>query len=187
MTKKPYTTGQISKICKVDKKTVSKWIKEGRLKAYQLPSGDNRIQHDKLLDFLKTYNFPIPEELAEPVTKKLLIVDDDKRMVSSLHRLFYNDNYQIETAYDGFEAGFKIVSFKPNVIILDLKMPGIDGITIAEKIKKDLKNENIKIIVLSAFLTNSSVNRLQELNVEAILEKPFNEFEIKEKVMHLFQ
>jgi len=82
-----------------------------------------------LIIFLKEYNMPVPPELVSRDRKRILIVDDEKPVLSVISRTISHKNsaYEIETAEDGFEAGRVFSEFKPHLIILDVKLPGLDG------------------------------------------------------------
>jgi excisionase family DNA binding protein len=126
---RPLTTGQIAQYCHVTHRGVLKWVESGKLKAYRTPGNHSRVSVEDFLCFLKEYHMPIPAVLQPPAAhKKILIVDDDRSMVHSLQRVLMMENkYIIEAAYDGFQAGQKFSAFKPDFIILDVCMPGMDG------------------------------------------------------------
>ncbi|MFH1767527.1 MAG: response regulator, partial [Candidatus Omnitrophota bacterium] len=127
MNQKPLTTGEIAEFCHVTYRCVLVWIKEGKLKSYKTPGRHNRVKTADFLDFLKKHDMPAPRELKGVVEKKrIIIVDDDKNMVNSIKRALKMENrYEIDTAFDGFDAGRKILGFKPDLVILDIRMPGM--------------------------------------------------------------
>ena len=127
--KEPLTTGEIAKFCHVTHRGVLKWVESGKLKAYRTPGKHSRVSIEDFISFLKEYNMPIPVELQPIVPlKKVLIVDDDRGIVYSLRRILMMENkYNIETAFDGFEAGKKFSAFQPDLMILDIHMPALDG------------------------------------------------------------
>lgn len=110
--------------------------------------------------------------------KKILIVDDDKEMVSALRRvLIHQKKYVIEVAYDGFSAGQKFAEFKPDLILLDLRMPGMDGYEVCAHLKKDPQAKKVKIIIISGALDMDGVEKFMKLGANDYLTKPFrNEF-----------
>ena len=66
------TTGEIARYCGVNFRTVIRWIKRGHLRAYQLPGrGDNRVELEDFLEFLREHRMPIPEELKDPIATTL--------------------------------------------------------------------------------------------------------------------
>ena len=184
---KPLTTGEIADLCHVHLRTVLQWIHDGKMKAYRTPGNHSRVKVDDFIDFLKHYNMPIPENLASRGnTRKLLIVDDDANMVSSLKRLLKKDSiFEIDVAYDGFEAGIKLLLFKPDLVILDMKMPGMNGYEVAQKIKRSANCVHTKIIGVSAYFEEADKTRLLEMGVERCLDKPFNSSDLLDEIKKL--
>jgi excisionase family DNA binding protein len=186
---KPLTTGEIADLCHVHLRTVLQWIHDGKMKAYRTPGNHSRVSVDDFIEFLKQYNMPIPEHLANrSANRKLLIVDDDVNMVNSTKRLFKKEaNFEIDVAYDGFEAGIKLLLFKPDIVVLDMKMPGMNGYEVAQKIKRSANCEGTKIVCVSAYFENGDKERLTKIGVDYSLDKPFNSQELVDKVKELLQ
>lgn len=126
----PLTTGEIARYCHVTHRGVLKWVASGKLKAYRTPGNHSRVQLEDFIEFLKKYSMPIPLEVADKLKsiKRVLIVDDDRGIVHAISRtLKVSNNYEVDVAYDGFEAGQKFSDFKPDLVILDIRMPNLDG------------------------------------------------------------
>ena len=135
--KKVFTTGQVAKICKVAPRTVSKWFDSGRLRGYRIPgSQDRRIPREHLLRFLKEHGMPLGDLEAE-VYHKVLVVGADGPLQSILRdHLRENDDFRIETAASGFEAGIRAESFHPDCIIIDMALGRIEAGQIAQNLRK---------------------------------------------------
>ena len=84
-------------------------------------------------------------------SKRILIVDDDKDFQEVLSAKFKASGFEVWTAPDGAEGVTRAKEFKPDLIIMDVKMPKMDGMTAMLKIKEDPETKNIKIILLTAF------------------------------------
>jgi excisionase family DNA binding protein len=172
---KPLSTRQVAQYCQVNFKTVLKWIEEGKLKAYKLPdSGVNKIQSADLIDFLKRFDFPIPRGLQAGGIPRILIVDDEPVAVDTLRRLLRASEFEIEEAHDGFEAGRKVESFKPDVMLLDLKMPGMSGHDVLREIKQGENTRHIRVIILSGYVDAPQRSALIKSGAEGVLEKPID-------------
>ncbi|OGL48154.1 MAG: hypothetical protein A2161_12855 [Candidatus Schekmanbacteria bacterium RBG_13_48_7] len=178
-----YSTGQVGKICNVTQATVWNWIQGKKLRAYQTPGGRFMIRGDVLLQFLKKHNMPIPQDFDIATEKRILVVDDDKSIIDLIVRTFSLDGseYALETAMDGYEAGTKIAVFKPDVVILDIKMPELDGFQACEKIKTNHFTSGIKVIAITG-LDDSSVERIKECGADACFKKPLDLNELKKMV-----
>jgi len=185
--KGPLTTGQIAQFCHVTHRGVLKWVESGKLKAYRTPGKHSRVSVEDFLSFLKEYKMPIPSQLQEgPILKKVLIVDDYKGIVHSLRRILQMENkYIIEVAYDGFDAGKKFTVFQPDLVILDIYMPGLDGYQVFANIRNDTKNKNTKIIIMSGVNEPSVIEKIKDLGADGFLQKPFKNETLKEQIKGL--
>lgn len=148
--KRTLTSSDVARHCGVNFRTVLRWIERGWLRAYQLPGrGDNRIEIEDFLAFLREHKMPIPAAFHEG-RPRVLIVDDDPRVASSLERVFKRADFDTQVATDGFQAGAKLGTFAPALMTLDLKMPGMDGMDVLRYVKSTPQLAGIKILVLSA-------------------------------------
>ena len=84
------------------------------------------------------------------IKKSILIVDDDKDILTFLSYNLHKEGYRIFTATDGEEAIAQVKKIQPSLILLDVMMPGMDGIEVCERIKSDPQNKNIFICFLTA-------------------------------------
>jgi excisionase family DNA binding protein len=178
----PLTTGQIGKHCHVTHRAVLKWVESGKLNAYRTPGKHARVSVEDFLAFLHKYNMPVPIEFQSvTIYKKILIVDDDRGIVHSLKRvLMMENNYVIEVAFDGFEAGKKFSEFRPDFVILDIRMPNLDGYQVCSNIRKEPAHKNVKILAISALNDAQEIKKIIDLGANEYLEKPFsNEMLIK--------
>jgi len=168
------TVSQASKYCKVSSKTIINWIEAGHLKAYKTVGGHRRIKKEDLDQFLKDRGMPLPEEPKGEERKKILVVDDDKIIVETIVQALEEDEYGYEmiSASDGFEAGLQISHFKPDLLILDIMMPDINGYEVCQRVKSSPETKDVKIIVLSAYLNDEAFTQMKEYGADACFSKP---------------
>ena len=95
--------------------------------------------------------------------KKILVVDDEKLIVQAYGDHFRNEGYEIGEAYDGVEALEKMQTFKPDIILLDILMPKLDGISVLKKLKADPATAHIPVIILTNLETKENVIEALEL------------------------
>jgi CheY-like chemotaxis protein len=115
--------------------------------------------------------------------KKILIVDDEKEMVNTIRRgLSSVKDLMIEAAYDGKSAVEKFAEFKPDLILLDMRMPGLDGYEVCATIRKDPGGKEVKIIMISGAMDMDAVERVAEAGANDFLAKPFRSEFLKLKV-----
>jgi excisionase family DNA binding protein len=165
--RKVFTTGQVAKICKVAPRTVSKWFDSGRLRGYRIPgSQDRRIPRDNLIRFLKEHGMPLGE-LEEEGWHKVLVIGAEKLLIDRVRELLpESDDYKIEVAASGFEAGIQAESFHPDTIIVDLAMGRSEGLQIAANLRRNPQYEDTMILALALE---------DEANPEGLLNYGFNE------------
>ena len=187
MKREPLTTGQIAEYCHVTMRAVLKWVDEGKLKAYRTPGKHSRVEVADFIEFLNSYDMPVPPELLEDGGKaRILIVDDDKEMVNSIRRMLLLENrYVIEAAYDGFQAGEKFAEFQPDVVILDIKMPGLDGYQVCAQIRQNEENKEVKIIAVSGIVGVVGGEKILAAGADEYLPKPFDNQELKKRIEKL--
>jgi len=174
MEKNNLSTVEVAKYCQVTYRSVLKWIETGKIKAQKVSARKYVILIDDFLEFLADNNMSIPEDLRRYKTKKrVLLVDDDKDMVDILKSFFSSTDYDVSVAFNGFDAGRKISSFEPDVIILDLRMPGMEGGELLRYVKYSRETSHIKVIIISAYLTQEEIERISLEGADACIEKPF--------------
>lgn len=188
MQKTVYTTFDISRLLDVDITTVMIWIDKGNISAYKTPGGHRRVLHDDFISFLKKFNMPIPAPLRKKVLN-VLVVEDNPGTLKFLNQALkkINSQFNIETALDGFEAGRKLEKFSPDLVVLDLNLPGIDGFRICKNIRSNEKKRTIKIIAISGFADARTRNDILKCGADEFLEKPFGFTELNEAITLLLQ
>lgn len=117
--------------------------------------------------------------------KKILIVDDEPNIVMTLEYTFKKSNYEVFIARDGQEALDILKTNFPDVIILDIMMPMVDGFATLEQIRKDANLQHTKVMFLSAKNKESDIEKGLALGADAYLTKPFSIKKVVEKVEEL--
>jgi len=104
---------------------------------------------------------------------KILIVDDEVELNHLIKKRLEVDRYQVITAYDGKEGIEKVKSENPDLIILDVYMPEMDGFEVCRILKGDDRYKKIPIIFLSAMAQQNDYNFGKEVGADAYIAKPF--------------
>lgn len=117
--------------------------------------------------------------------KKILIVDDEPNILMTLEYTFKKKNFLVFIARDGEEALELLKTEQPNIILLDIMMPKVDGYATLEVIKKDEKLKNCKVIFLSAKNKETDIKKGLSLGADAFITKPFSIKKLVEKVEKL--
>ena len=168
--RKVFPTGQVAKICKVAPRTVSKWFDSGRLRGYRIPgSQDRRIPREHLVRFLKEHGMPLGE-LEDEVIRRVLVVDPRAdQMVGRLREMLSSDeDFRIEAAASGFEAGLKAEQVRPDCVLINLDVGGMDGRAIADNLRQNPNFQNTVLIAL--------VNQGQMIDPAELRVRGFDDF-----------
>lgn len=152
--------------------TVRQWASKGDLPALTTPGGHRRFVKQDIEEFARIRGLSLMPAAREE--NRILIVDDDNQFSGYLKELLsmYAPHLIIELAKDGFEAGRKLESFNPNVVLLDLMMPGLDGYETCHKIKADPSTKMIRVIAMTGFPSEENVARVLGEGAEVCLPKP---------------
>lgn len=104
---------------------------------------------------------------------KLLVVDDDKETVRNLKAVLEKEKYDVGTAFDGEEALGRIKDFNPDVIILDLMMPKLNGFEALKKIRQEHKDKWRPVVIISARTELDTLKDCYDLEADHYISKPF--------------
>ena len=118
--------------------------------------------------------------------KKILAVDDERHIVRLVEVNLQRAGYEVVTAYDGKEALEKVKSEKPDLVVLDVMMPYMDGFEVLKNLKADPITAEIPVIMLTAKAQDADVFRGWQSGVDCYLTKPFNPMELLTFVKRIF-
>jgi excisionase family DNA binding protein len=146
-TKSIYTTHEVSRLLHVNPRSVINWIEQDLLPSYRTPGGHRRIRKEDLLAFLRKHQIPTPAPLVEEKFS-VLIVEDEDEIVDILKTFFVRrGGYQVSSASDGISALIEVGRSKPDLLVLDILIPGVDGIEVCRRIKADPNNKTAIIAI----------------------------------------
>jgi len=179
------TTGHVAKACEVSLVTVKKWIRLGKLRAFRTPGRHYRVNVEEFQRFRIEYGFPAEHE-APP---GILVVDDEPEMVALVSDALrgIRPAPKLEAAFDGYEGMLKVGTFRPHLLVLDLRMPGLDGFEVCRRIKADPATGGTKILAITAYPENSARERALQSGADAFLAKPFTLKALKAEVRRLLK
>ena len=184
-----FGTFEVARICQVSPASVSRWIKNGTVKASQTVGGHKRLSRNELVRLLHELKLPIPAELERGSGIKVLIIDDEPimRKVINLSLSEYFSELAIDEAEDGFQAGMKLMAVLPDLVTLDLGLPGIDGFQICKMIRASKELAHTKILVISGQREKQIQDRVFKAGANAFLEKPVQKSALKETILEMFE
>lgn len=173
-----YTTGEVAQICKVSQQTVIRCFDSGRLKGFRVPgSRFRRIPREALVSFMKSNHIPLDH--LDSGRKRVLVVDDDEAIVEMFVDLLERDGrFEVRTASTGYDAGILTEQFQPDVLLLDFKLPDINGTAVCRTIRANPNYAHIKIIAISGVADPDEVDQLRAAGADEFIRKPFDITEV---------
>jgi two-component system, OmpR family, response regulator RpaA len=180
-----FTTGEAAKVCKVSQQTIIRCFDSGQLKGFRVPgSRFRRIPRDALYRFMKENG--IPTDALESGRRRILIVDDDQGVVDLISEVLAGDSrFETKVVNNGFGAGMLAKEYHPDLIILDVMLPDVNGQQVCELIRRDPTMADIKIICISGMIEEDKIEELREAGSDDFLHKPLDIDELMRRVCRL--
>ena len=168
-----FTTCEAAKICNVSQQTIIRCFDSGQLKGFRVPgSRFRRIPRDVLYRFMKDNG--IQTDALESGRRKALIVDDDEELVELIRDDFDADGrFDVREANNGFDAGMMVKEYKPDVIVLDVMLPDINGKEVCQRVRSDSTLDDVRIICISGMVEADKIDDLKEAGADDFMQKPF--------------
>lgn len=203
MSRNLLTTNEAADLLGIARTSLINWLKKGELKSSQTPGGHRRFELEELLQFAETRGFKLNdkvlsqfsdsdtanEKLIENLENRLhkvLVVDDDDDF-----RRFAQDclsiagSFDVKEATNGIEAALTIGSWKPDLVLLDLRMPGMNGIEFCKQMKSKPEFSKVRVVILSAYSESESLEEIADLDIDSVLQKPIGIKEFVEKIKNI--
>jgi excisionase family DNA binding protein len=180
-----FTTGEAAKICKVSQQTIIRCFDSGQLKGFRVPgSRFRRIPRDVLYRFMKENG--IPTDALESGRRKALVVDDDEELVELIKDALEADGrFEIRIANNGFSAGMMVKEYRPDIIVLDIMLPDINGKDVCTLVRSDSTLDDTRIICISGMVEQDKVQELKDAGANDFLQKPFEVETLVERMCKL--
>ena len=171
--KKPLSVGQVAEICRVSKKTVLNWIYDGGMKAFTTYGGHYRIWPANVKKFLNSTGMDIPFDYVDDRTTQILIIDDDPTFSDILKTAIVAELPEVDVATtdDGYEGLMLIGELRPQLVILDIKMPKLDGFQVLELLKNRQAEHELKVLVITGFLDQETREQLSKTIADHWMDK----------------
>jgi excisionase family DNA binding protein len=168
-----FTTGEAAKICKVSQQTIIRCFDSGQLRGFRVPgSRFRRIPRDVLFKFMKENG--IPTDALESGKRKALLVDDDEELVELIRDVLESDGrFEVRVANNGFDAGMMVKEYHPDIIVLDVMLPDINGREVCQRVRSDSALDDVKIICISGMVEEDRIADLKSAGADDFMQKPF--------------
>lgn len=169
---KPYLTPtEVAQLMNVSPITVRAWAAKGMLAAEVTPGGHRRFRRIDVERFIRQSQ---GESQAQPL--RLLVLDVDRKLVNTLVELLSMRDLplSLETAFSGFEAGLKVPLFSPDIVLLDLLVPGLDGADTCRRLRLGDGHPAPRVMTMANFMSAEVEHEMIDAGAEFCLRKPID-------------
>lgn len=182
-----FTTGEAAKICKVSQQTIIRCFDNGQLKGFRVPgSRFRRIPREALYKFMRDNG--IPTDALESGKRKVLLVDDDAELVEVMNKFLEEDGrFEVRIASNGFDAGMMVKEYRPDIIVLDVMLPDINGKEVCHRVRADTSLEDVRILCISGMIEEDKIQELRLAGADKFLHKPFDVEELIDEMCALLE
>ncbi len=182
-----FTTGEAAKICKVSQQTIIRCFDNGQLKGFRVPgSRFRRIPREALYKFMRDNG--IPTDALESGKRKVLLVDDDAELVEVMNKFLDEDGrFEVRVANNGFDAGMMVKEYRPDIIVLDVMLPDINGKEVCHRVRADTSLEDVRILCISGMIEEDKIQELRLAGADKFLHKPFDVEELIDEMCALLE
>lgn len=172
MDKKPLKTNEAAKYLGVSRSSLTNWARQGLLGGGATPGGHYRFTLEELDKFAESQGLAKDAGAANAPVKILVIDDDEPFRAFVKEALEVFSGYELKEASDGMTGALLIGSWKPDLALLDVRMPNLNGVELLRRIRQTPETSEIDVLVASAHLSPEVRAEIEDLGAEMILEKP---------------
>ncbi|MCH7750921.1 MAG: response regulator [Planctomycetes bacterium] len=182
-----FTTGEAAKICKVSQQTIIRCFDSGQLKGFRVPgSRFRRIPREQLYSFMRENG--IPTDALDSGKRKVLVVDDDEDLVELIcDTLERHGRLEVRSVNNGFGAGMQIKEFRPDLIVLDVMLPDINGKEVCTLVRSQKTMDDVRIICISGMVETDKIQQLRDAGANDFMKKPFDIDDLLGRICQLLE
>lgn len=178
--KRYLTPVEVADLLLVSPITVRQWAQKGLLSARITAGGHRRFSREAVEELArKLGKDDLWDDTGDAVDvakrNRVLVVDDDRQLNGMLVALLRarGGDVEVDSAFDGFEAGAKVHTFRPHVVLLDITMPGLDGIEVCRRLKSDKSTVHIRVVAMTGMYNVVAAQKILAAGADQFLGKPF--------------
>jgi excisionase family DNA binding protein len=167
------TPREVAELLGVSPITVRHWANQGWIPALRTAGRHRRFRRADVDRFARERGLAEPRD-AE-ARQRLLVVEDDRQLAAYLAEVLrdFARSVDVRFAFDGFEAGRQVASWLPDVVLLDLMLPGVDGFEVCRSLRRNPETAATRVVAMTGFHTAENVERVLQAGAECCLAKPF--------------
>lgn len=182
-----FSTFEVARICGAYHTTVINWVNKGLLKARHTPGGHRRIALPDLLDFMRRFEMPIPEDLVSRAQRVLVVEDDPSVQRMLLRTLQGVPEIKTQACFGGLEALISIGKEPPDLLVLDIRIPQVNGLEVCRVLKASESTRPIRIIAITGETLSQDEEGFLRQHADRLLHKPLSTEEFRRQVSELLE
>lgn len=169
------TPGEVATLFRVDPKTVTRWAVAGRIGSVRTPGGHRRFRREDLDTFMAAAGgIPQIPQSRFGGPAHILVVDDDAPVREMLGEILRGDGFSVGEASNAREALLSINKRIPELLLLDVSMPGMDGWEMLRRIRDKLDVQDLPVIIFSGVVSETELRSAPGRGAQAYFRKPFD-------------
>ena len=182
---------EVADYLEVSKQSVHKWINNNDIPANRLPSGMIKILKSDFLSYLERQGLYVDRKFFNMTTLRIVVINNDIKIQNIIKGIFKNlsvlklvnggFDFNVEYSHDGISGLLKIGELNPDLVLLDMEQPGMNGLDICKNINGGPKHNHAEIIVFTDSVAKYK-SALQELGVQHIFAKPLRKKYLMETI-----
>jgi excisionase family DNA binding protein len=164
---------EVASLLGVSPVTVRKWAYRGELKCHLTPGGHRRFSRAAIESFVRDKDISCAADGQQSL--RVLVVENDRQFARYLFESLQQvPRFDVTIAYDGFEAGRQLQKTAPEIVLLDILLPGVDGYEVCRQLSEDPETAHTRIIAMTGSYSADVAARIKRCGVDHCLSKPFS-------------
>lgn len=180
MPKEILTTNEAADLLSIARTSLINWVERGELSPATTPGGHRRFRRSDLLSFAHKRGFEINPEIEttakgsmKPARVKVLIVDDDGDFREFAQEcLSIAGDFEVKESTNGIDAALIVGSWHPSIVLLDLRMPKMDGFEFCRQMRSNIDFKDVKIIIMTAYADEETKAEIKKIQADDFMSKP---------------
>jgi excisionase family DNA binding protein len=174
MKRKPYLMpSEVASLLGVSPVTVRKWACRGELKCHLTPGGHRRFYRAEIESFVRDRDMSYAADGRQ--SQRVLVAENDRQFAQYLFESLQQvPRLDVTITFDGFEAGRQLQKTSPEILLLDIQLPGMDGYEVCRQLSEDPETARTRIIAMTGSYSADVAARIRRCGVDHCLSKPFS-------------